>query len=75
MKLYADVNHVKIIPLNEGKALVHEGITLKIFPSSWTDEQIRVAVGFANLAYSNGFIAGEKNKANSICKLLNLTNG
>ena len=43
-----------------------EGTRLYTFPISWTDEQIFIALEFANLTYSKGILYGKKLKAEEI---------
>ncbi|MDD5531277.1 MAG: hypothetical protein PHC52_00640 [Syntrophales bacterium] len=52
----------------EGTAVLTDlnGADLFIFPASWTDEQIREAVVVANVAFREGFEAGQQAKADEI---------
>ena len=45
------------------------------FPESFTDEQIRIALRFANLAYAKGFSHGKDDKAREIRRVLGVKGG
>jgi hypothetical protein len=60
-------------PLNNNAQLCdEEGMLLASFPSRWSDEDILIALEFANRAYAQGVEAGQKAKAAEVRSVLNI---
>lgn len=59
-------------PNAKAHLLNEEGMRLASFPNRWSDEDIIIALDFANRAYAQGVEAGQKAKAAEVRSVLNI---
>ena len=50
-----------------------DGEYIQFFPASWTDNQIWLALNFANSAHKRGVALGEYQKTREVCSVLGIT--
>jgi hypothetical protein len=72
LRYYCPTDEVTIVRESTRANLYDAEIYLGSFPGEWSDEQIKMALDFANLAYDCGVKSGERAKATEIRQALGM---